>query len=160
MLYSNYMIYCTRLQVEAVFGRRNLESWADLDNNEDPDAIAAVIDSNLDYASDEVDSDLIFGPYNIPFVAPYPLPIVRLAALVTGIMTYDGRRITSPDKDILSQRRKEANCIKQDILNGRKRLVHPTTKAPLTLTSYSAPFVVTGAVGEVIEKVDNMGLDS
>ena len=92
-------MYCTRKDVERVFGRLNVSQWADLDANEDSEEIQDRIDYNIAQAGNQVNGDLGSSPYGTPFEDPYPDVIIYLTAIQTGVLLYMGRRIVTDDSE-------------------------------------------------------------
>ena len=92
-------MYSTRDDVELVFGKTNIERWADLDNNSDSEYIQSRIDYFGEIAAEMVDGDLSQCAYSVPFAEPYPKIIIHLAALKQGMLLYDGRRVVDDENE-------------------------------------------------------------
>lgn len=92
-------MYCTRKDIERIYGKLNVSQWADLDGTADSDVIADRIQYNITQAGSRVDGDLGSSPYGTPFEEPYPDVIVYLTALQTGVLLYMGRRIVTDESE-------------------------------------------------------------
>lgn len=90
--------YCTRAQIEAVFGVSEVQKWADLDEDADGDAndadVVARIARAIAVASAEID-DFVRG---MPYVTPLadadgntPTTIENIAATMAGVWLYEAR---------------------------------------------------------------------
>lgn len=83
--------YCERSDIEDVYGAKNIEAWADLDNDRDAGKIAARVSRALKYAMTEINDVLRSGLYAVPFTAPVPRAIVDISALLAGVWLYENR---------------------------------------------------------------------
>ena len=122
--------YAGREDVEHIFGKSNVEKWADLNNEEDPIEVAERVAWALNLAESAVNSRLRQGPYSIPFDATsssgsgdngVPLEITDTTARQAGIYLYDGRRISDDpddDSDELSIHRRTVDRTIKGILGG------------------------------------------
>jgi phage gp36-like protein len=85
--------YCTDDDLDQLYGRTNVDKWADLESNE----VAAEIRSRRAWArveaSREIDDRLRNGPYPVPLARPIPRTIARLAAQYAGVLLYESRGI-------------------------------------------------------------------
>ena len=136
------MAYCKRIDIENIFGKRNVARWADLDNDESETLIASRIEWASDFATEYVNSRLLYGPYAVPFDTPYPLMIVNLTAMFAGIQLYDGRQVVSAeDKDQVSRQRKDFDRYLRQIFKGQLKLF-TTTGTAIEIASECTPFVV------------------
>ena len=124
------MAYATRTDVEVVYGKHNVRLWADVDNDNDTARIEERITWANNLAKEKVDTFMRGGHYEIPFVTPYPVLIVNLAAMIAGTILYDARRLidSSDDGDEISPQRRMINQIKQDLTSGRALLDLDTAK--------------------------------
>jgi hypothetical protein len=93
------MSVATRGNVDRIFGKANVEKWADLNNTRNPKELELRYSWALELADAEVYSRLRDGPYAVPFTAPYDPVVVDLAARVAGLLMFDGRRVSSKDDD-------------------------------------------------------------
>jgi phage gp36-like protein len=88
------MPYCVRADIETLFGVNNVTSWADLDNDQDTDSIAARITAAIVTADDFIDSYLRDGPYDLPLADDadtVPVLIRDISARLTGTHLYSAR---------------------------------------------------------------------
>lgn len=122
------MDYCTRTDIESLFGIDNVKNWADLDSDQDPDKIAARIVKAIAYAQADLDSRLLGGPYVVPITTSHPL-ITELTATLAGAWLYSARgqldAVSGDGTDRLATRRGEAVRTIKDILSGQRRLDLP-----------------------------------
>ena len=132
--------YCTRSDLEALFGRSNVTKWADMDNDQDSDAIEARIDRAIAVASARIDDRLRSGPYSLPITGSPPT-LVNLAAQLAGVWLYESRGVQdfSPDTGYPVHRLRwhtvQAEKTIREILSGVVRLnaaeTHRGTTAPM-----------------------------
>lgn len=86
--------YCTRAQIESVFGVKNISSWGDLDNDENTANIAARIAAKITLASAEVDSILRRSRIDLDIIASdIPVQVVNATAELVGVLLYESRGI-------------------------------------------------------------------
>lgn len=85
--------YGSSFAVYNIFGTKNVNLWADLDNEGDADTIAGRIAWALCLATSTIDSRLLGGIYGIPFIAPVPCVVQDACARLAGCLLYDARRI-------------------------------------------------------------------
>ncbi len=86
--------YCTRANIEAVYGPTNVAKWADLDADENASNITARITLAISVASEEIDDFVRLTQYTIPLAtaaAETPVTITNLAATLAGIWLYEAR---------------------------------------------------------------------
>lgn len=88
--------YCTREDIEQVFGRTNVTKSADLDDNGNAEEIAARITAMIVAASNEVDDRLRGGPYRVPITQTCET-IKFLTAHLAGVMLYEARGVQDFD---------------------------------------------------------------
>lgn len=89
--------YCSRTDVEQVFGVSNVAKWADLDNDSDEDKITARVNYFICLATCALDDDLRGGPYPVPWESPYPRALVFACARLVGVLLYDARGFADMD---------------------------------------------------------------
>lgn len=92
------MAYCTRSDIEDVYGIENVKKWADLDSNGDSERIAARILRSISFADDRIDNSLRDGLYAVPFASPVPTTIARLSAEIAGLWLYEARGAEDVDE--------------------------------------------------------------
>lgn len=139
------MSYCAKADIEAQFGPRNVEKWADIDNDGDADHIAARIAWAIATADGEIDDRLRGSFYYVPIVGydGVPQAIKSMSVARAGVLLYDSRGIQDFDPDSgralhrLEFFVKSFEVTVNGILSGRRKL-----NAVLTVTS-RAPEVVT-----------------
>lgn len=92
--------YCTRAHMEDYFGRKNIATWADLDNGGDETAITERITLARSNASALIDASLRGGPYDIPLTLfPFPPTIVKMCVQLAGDDLYTARGSQDFDED-------------------------------------------------------------
>ena len=92
------MAYAISTDIDDIFGKSNVDMWADLNNNEDAGEITARRDWALNLGESMLNSRLTGCPYVVPFSgAPLSLVIVDLNARLAGTLLYDSRRIIDDD---------------------------------------------------------------
>lgn len=137
------MTYADQNNLYVMFGKANIDMWADLDNTQNTLFINERITWALELADEYINGRLIYRRYVLPF-AIVPRFITYLATLFAGILLHDGRLIkesTGIPVDEVSRVRKEfAKGIRQ-ILNGQLTLLHTTTGEPLEANSPLSPDV-------------------
>lgn len=84
--------YCTRADIEDLFGAVNVAKWADLDSGQDADTIAARIVRAIAVASARIDDRLRDGPYVLPINGDPPT-LVNLCASLAGLWLYESRGV-------------------------------------------------------------------
>jgi len=95
-------LYCSRDEMEAVFGPVNVAKWADLDDDEDPDKITARINWAISWAANEINDFMRGGFYVIPLMnvnKEVPLSIVNVAATLAGVWLYERRGVEDFDPE-------------------------------------------------------------
>ena len=134
--------YCSRSDIEDVFGVANVATWADLDNNDDSQLSYARITKSIALATAEVDERLRGGASIIPFTF-VPDTIVNAAANLAGVWLYESRGIDDMDPDTglpvhkLAANKASAIRTLNDIRANRRLLTAPTT----TLSGVNSPFI-------------------
>lgn len=89
---EEYAAYTTRAQMERSFGKQNIKVWADIDGDEDENAIELVVYETIKEATLIIDSMMERGFYNPPF-DPVPAIIELLARKKAGCLLYYGRAL-------------------------------------------------------------------
>ena len=88
--------YIARTDIETVFGKGNIAKWADLDNEGNTTDISDRIDAAITWASNEVDSMLRNGPYDLPLACSdgaVPREVVDIVSNLAGVWLYENRGI-------------------------------------------------------------------
>mgnify|MGYP001217216230 CR=1 FL=1 len=86
--------YCTRSDVEGLYGSRNVAVWADLNNDQDATIQAAAIARAIETASELIDSKLRNTVYSIPMRdhnGSTPVLIREIAATLAGVALFTAR---------------------------------------------------------------------
>jgi len=86
--------YCTRSDIERVFGAENLSRWASIESDVDPDVTDSRIAHAIDIAEAEVDSILAGSPLRVPVATTpdgTPTLIREAAATLAGVYLYESR---------------------------------------------------------------------
>jgi len=142
-------MYCSRSDVEMIFGADNVEKWADLDNDADTDKIAARIEWAIELSQQTIDDELRGGPYEIPFDdssasgsgSGAPVLVQDATARLAGVLLYEARGAIDWDPDdgkaghVLQPHKDHVKRFINRVLTGRVRL-------DLTPTSTSYPRVI------------------
>lgn len=136
------MTYATTTNLDLVFGIENLNRWADLDNNKNPNTIAERKEWALETAEDYINGRFAQSKYLVPF-SDCPKLIKHLTCLYAGILLYDGRgqNATEKARDQVSRQRKEFDRLLRQILSGQVTLIGGLSGDPLEFTSETTPFV-------------------
>lgn len=136
------MSYCTRSDIEDLFGPLNVAKWADLDNSQVAAAIAARIERAIAVATARIDDRLRGGPYVLP-ISGSPATLVNLCAQLAGVWLYESRGAQdfSPETGLPVHRLRwhveQAEKTLREILSGVVRLDAAETRKGTT-----APMVV------------------
>jgi hypothetical protein len=88
--------YAVKADLEQVFGAKNINQWADLDNDCDAEKIEDRISAAIAYAENEVDSKLRRHIYEIPVTdgeSGTPREIVDVVANLAGVWLYENRGV-------------------------------------------------------------------
>lgn len=93
------MAYCTRADIETRFGAKNVEQWADVDNDRDSDAIADRITAAIAKATSDIDDELRGGAVDVPFGASVPSAIVDCAVVLAAVWLYSARGYEQADEE-------------------------------------------------------------
>ncbi len=121
--------YCTKSNIEDVFGVENVKQWSDLDNTgvADTDRITR----SIDVASERIDDAARVTSYTIPLAdedATTSETITDLAATLAGIWLYDARGsqdfnpVTGDAVHRLEFKRQRAEQTLDDIIKQRIRI--------------------------------------
>ena len=101
------MTYATRADIEARFGKVNVETWANLDNA-DPDApevageITARIDRAIEVATARIDDAFRGSRFKVPLeptAGNQLVGITEVCAALAGTWLYESRGIDEQDED-------------------------------------------------------------
>lgn len=94
------MAYCTRTDIETLFGANNVAAWADLDNDEDTVKVAARIVAAIVTADDFIESYMRDGPYALPLADDedaVPALVRDISARLAGSNLYSARGVIDYD---------------------------------------------------------------
>lgn len=131
------MSYCTAQDVYSLFGRSNVDKWADLENTRVRSEMDARIAVAIAWASEEVDDKLRGGPYLLPVGTgsgvppsgsfPVPKTIMDVAARLAGVWLYEARGIEDVDAEgralhKMSWHKNRAYQVLAEVRNGTRRL--------------------------------------
>ena len=91
-------VYCTRAQIEDVFGVTNVKLWADLDNDQDDTTITDRITRAIADMTDLIDNEMREAPYPIPFTdiggsPATPVLIRQIAVKLAAVDLYEARGV-------------------------------------------------------------------
>jgi phage gp36-like protein len=124
------MSYCTRADIEMIFGRTNVQVWADMEGDENEDEITARIARAIAVTTVALHDRIRQSRYVLPLEALSDseetdalATIVDLAARMAGLWLHDNRGIIERDENgnildnLAHQRRIVASTI-QSILLG------------------------------------------
>ena len=134
--------YCTRSDIEDLFGVVNVAKWADLDNDADATKIAARIARAITGASASIDDRLRDSLYVLPITGS-PSTLVNLCASLAGVWLYECRgsqdmnEVTGQPMHRLSWHRNRAEQTLRELKAGTIRLDATTVGSGTT-----APMVV------------------
>ena len=96
------MPYAARENIEAIFGKANVATWADLDADGDGTTITARINAALEYGADYIDRRLRDTRYEVPLSMSSgsgPRTIIDLNARLAGLWLYESRGIEDTDPE-------------------------------------------------------------
>ena len=97
------MAYCVRADVEAIFGKGNVEEWGDLDGDRVIDDITARITTSITQAQSEIDTRMFNGIYTLPLenvgAATTPEIVKLMCARLTGVLLFEARGTSEVGKD-------------------------------------------------------------
>jgi len=127
------MVYSVRSDSNSIFGKANIDRWADLTNDEMDDEIDARITWAIQEAYDQINARLKGCRYVVPFTlvdSAYDPIIVTLSARLTGVLLYDSRKLVDvPDFDEMMYHRSTVERTYKQIHGGQLSLVVYTIKA-------------------------------
>lgn len=137
------MAYSTLEKLELMFGRANIQRWADLDGDRNAVAIAERVTERLLESEEYINERMVQGRYTVPF-SPVPRRIVVMTTLFAGVLLYDGRQIAGSRemRDEVVRHRKEFTKYLREILRGQLKLIHPTSGEAITPSDSITPTVV------------------
>lgn len=124
------MSYAVRADLDQIFGTNNVETWADLDNDESAVKIAARVTAAIVVADEYIDSFMRDGPYVIPLVDSAdatPTLIRDASAKIAGVRLYEARGV-------------------EDATDGEHRLMHHKKEALIWLRQLHAGILRTSAI--------------
>jgi phage gp36-like protein len=124
------MAYCVEADLNNMYGANNVQTWADLDGDEDAGKIAARIAAAIVVADDEIDSYMRGGPYPLPLAddaSATPKLVTDISAKLAGVWLYESRGVQdiSPEGDPvhrLQWQRKRAYQVMRELKAGVLRL--------------------------------------
>lgn len=116
--------YITLANIEKKFGQSNVQKWANVDNDDNLDKIAAKQRVAMDDAEGYINSRLRGKGYVIPFAAPYPSEIVRITALRAAVELYMSRGVVDadPGENAMQSTINEIERTLGQIISGRIKL--------------------------------------
>lgn len=125
------MAYCAAQDIYDLFGKTNVEKWADLENTRVQTTIDARIARAIAWADAEVDDKLRGGPYTLP-LDPVPTTITDAAARLAGAWMYDARGIEDVDAsgravNKMQRHKSQAYGVLTEIRKGIRRLAATST---------------------------------
>lgn len=91
--------YCTRQDVELVFGQSNVAKWADVDNESDLTFIEDRITTMIALAHEQTNDALRQGGYTVPVEAPRPASLTYNVAALAGVLLYEARGAADSEND-------------------------------------------------------------
>jgi phage gp36-like protein len=122
------MDYCTRADIESLFGADNVAKWADLDSDQDATKITARITKAIIYAQADLDSRLMGGPYIVPFTTAHAV-ITDLTARLAAIWLYKAHGTTDTTSDEgktrMTAEKAEVSKTIKELLSGQRRVDLP-----------------------------------
>lgn len=86
--------YTSKPLLVGFYGSRNIDLWADLDNDKDAGKIRTRIIQMMIKADSIINSRLRDGPYPIPFITPFPRTIENLSTRLAGALLFEHRGVT------------------------------------------------------------------
>ena len=124
------MGYSVRSDSNDIFGKDNIDKWADLTNNGRDTEIDARIAWAIQEAYDQVNGRLYDCKYTVPFATTYDPIIVTLSARLVGVLLYDNRMLVDTvDFDLMANHRKVVEETYVKIHGGQIKLLNYTPKA-------------------------------
>jgi hypothetical protein len=125
------MPYATREDIEVMFGTVNVRKWADLDNTDEEEAIAARIAWAITTADGEIDDKLRGKTYVVPIMGlsgSVPQGVISLSAQFAGVLLYESRGIQEYDQNTgapahrLAWHRRNFEKVIAEIVSGKRKL--------------------------------------
>lgn len=86
--------YCSRVDIENIYGKTNVNKWADIDSDGNLQTIDSRINWALQLSYDVVNSKLEGGIYKTPLTGRYPL-IISTQAQLAAVHLYESRGLTN-----------------------------------------------------------------
>ena len=124
------MGYSVRADSNQVFGKVNIDRWADLSNDQMDDEIDSRVAWAIQEAYDQINARLKGCRYVVPFEVTYDPVIVTLSARLTGVLLYDLRKLVDvPDFDEMLYHRSTIERTYKQIHGGQLTLLNYTAKA-------------------------------
>lgn len=121
------MTYSTRADSNQIFGKQNVDRWADIQNLEKDEEITARINWAITEAYNQINARLSGCRYTVPFETTIDPVIVTLSARLVGVLLYDLRKLVdSPDFDEMGWHRVIVERTYKQIHGGQLRLVNYT----------------------------------
>lgn len=119
--------YIAKSDIEDVYGRSNVKSWGDLDNDGVGTKIDARIERAIVFAESDVNTMLSGGPYSVPFTGSIDAIIIEICAKLAGAWLYNARGTDDIDgegKPINKTwaNEKDARMKLTDIVSGKRKL--------------------------------------
>ena len=114
-------MYCTRSDIETVFGVANINKWGDADNTRNRVAIEARIVWAIADAQDQINSRLAVK-FTVP-LSPVPLRLQNLCAKLAGVVLYKLPRGLVDVETSLADVEEEIETTLSKILNDQIKLV-------------------------------------
>ena len=99
LLVDSGEFYCTRQDVELIFGKSSVRTWADVDNEGDEDFISDRILTMIALAHEQTNDGLRNGGYVVPFTPPRPASLVYNVAALAGVLLYESRGAIDADNE-------------------------------------------------------------
>lgn len=130
------MAYSTKADLENLFGKMNIKTWADLDNLEDPETIQQRVAWAIALADERIDDRLRDSQYQLP-LSPVSVTVVDISARLAAVRLYESRGVSDAEDSRLSQMaaaEQRAESTLNDILAGRI-LITATKQSPKTYPS-------------------------
>lgn len=131
--------YCSRSDINDIFGSTNVTKWADLDNDADAAEITSRIARAIVWGTTEINDRLRGGPYTIPLPITAAATIVDLCATLAGVWLYRSRGVDDESEiDKYKWHWDRVEKTLSEIRGGKRRLDAPSS----TDTGGQAPFAV------------------
>jgi phage gp36-like protein len=131
------MAYSTEAHLKLVYGKANIQKWADADNNLNASERSARIAWAIESADEHINARLRLRGWTIPFTST-PVLIRDISAMLAGAKLYEfPRGIVDGDEadSAVAERKVQAETMLDDIVRGYLKL-------DVDNTCNSMPFVV------------------